>query len=114
MFKVFASVALLLFGIAIMGCTINIDVQSTDSCSAELANRNLDQAIAACDQIIRRDPKDAAAYNNRGFAYLQKGNLDQALADLNRAIELDPKDAVAFANRAGAFEQKNNLDQARV
>jgi Flp pilus assembly protein TadD len=39
---------------------------------------------------------NAAAYNNRGFAYLKKGDNDRAIADFTQAIQLDPKDALAY------------------
>jgi tetratricopeptide (TPR) repeat protein len=50
-----------------------------------------DAAIAACDQAIRQNPKDAESYSSRGGEYMAKRELDRAIADYNKAIELDPK-----------------------
>src|SRR5438034_418261 len=44
--------------------------------------------------------KDAAAYNNRGIAKLQRSDWDGAIADFDRALQFDPKLAQAYANRA--------------
>jgi len=55
-----------------------------------------DQAITACSRLIKRNPKDAAAFNNRGIAYKAKGDLDRAIADLNEAIRLSPDRARPF------------------
>ena len=65
-----------------------------------------DAAIAACDQAIRQNPKDAEAYNNRGGEYMAKRELDRAIADYNKAIELDPKYALAYYNRGLAYRAK--------
>jgi tetratricopeptide (TPR) repeat protein len=54
-----------------------------------------DEAIAACSRLLALDPKNAAAYNNRGWAYDGKGDYDRAIADLDQAIWLDPKNANA-------------------
>ena len=59
-----------------------------------------DKAIADYNEAIRLDPKDAAAYDNRGNAWQAKGEYDKAIADYNEAIRLDPKDADAYNGRA--------------
>ena len=71
-----------------------------------------ERAIADFNEAIRLDPKDAAAYRNRGFAWKSKGDYDRAIADYNEAIRLDPKFAIAYYNRGLAYEAKNNLAQA--
>ncbi|MEM8856957.1 MAG: tetratricopeptide repeat protein [Chloroflexota bacterium] len=71
-----------------------------------------DQAIANYDQVIKIDPQDAGAFNNRGNAYARKGDLDQAIADYDQAIALDPQYAFSFNNRGLAYSDKGDLDQA--
>ena len=63
-----------------------------------------DAAIQACDQAIRKNPRDAVSYNNRGVAYFHKGDLDRAIADYGEAIRLDPKLAAAYNNRGNAYK----------
>ncbi|MBI2917515.1 MAG: tetratricopeptide repeat protein [Chloroflexi bacterium] len=62
------------------------------------------EAIADYTRAIQLDPKDAAAYNNRGIAYRKLGQPKEAIADYTRAIQLDPKDAAACNNRGYAYQ----------
>jgi tetratricopeptide (TPR) repeat protein len=52
---------------------------------------NTQKAIAAANEAIRVDPKNAKAYYNRGNAYRHNGDYDKAIADNDQAIRLDPK-----------------------
>jgi tetratricopeptide (TPR) repeat protein len=64
-------------------------------CKTVNKREDLDRAIAACSNFLRRpglSARDrAAAYSYRGSALLSKRQLDEALADGTRAIEADPK-----------------------
>jgi tetratricopeptide (TPR) repeat protein len=51
------------------------------------------------------------AFNNRGFAYRNKGETDKALADFSDAIGLDPKYQVAYFNPI-AFYDRHEFDRA--
>jgi superkiller protein 3 len=62
----------------------------------------VDQSVAAYSRAIELDPKNAAAYDNRGMSYRRLGLLDKAFADLTKAIILDPNAAEAH-NILGAF-----------
>lgn len=62
--------------------------------------------------MIRLDPKDTDAYNDRCFAHIKNGENDLALPDCNEAIRLDPKDAVAYSNRGIAYRAKGDNDRA--
>jgi lipoprotein NlpI len=76
-----------------------------------------DAAIEGCGRVIA-DPKQkpkarAAAYFNRGNAYLAKAQQDQAIADFDEAIKLDAKkSAPAYNNRGNAKSEKGDLDGA--
>jgi tetratricopeptide (TPR) repeat protein len=69
-------------------------------------------AIADYSQAIRRDPENAAAYNNRGRAYADTGDYDKAITDLNQAIRLDPKYADAYTNRGLVYNDRKDRDRA--
>src|SRR6266511_3782105 len=77
-----------------------------DQGNTDINNRDYDRAIAALSEAIRLDPKNARAFNNRGFAYARKGDMDRAIADYNEAIRLDPNYALASANRGIAYASK--------
>lgn len=50
-----------------------------------------DLAIAACTEVIRRDPKNAGAYNNRAIFHKRKGKVEEAIVDYTKAIEIKPE-----------------------
>jgi tetratricopeptide (TPR) repeat protein len=56
-------------------------------------------AIIALDRAIELDPKSAAAYSNRGSAYLSLERYQKAMDDYNKAIELNPYDAESYIMR---------------
>jgi tetratricopeptide (TPR) repeat protein len=67
---------------------------------------NTGNYLAAADAFseeIQRNPRSAAAWNNRAVARVRLGDLDDALRDYNRAIELAPNDPELYFNRANAL-----------
>jgi len=78
----------------------------------EKLSGGLDAAIAACDEALRLDPKNAAAYYIRGRTWYFKRDYDLAIADYDRAIELDPKYARAYYNRGHAWLMKGDPDRS--
>ena len=71
-----------------------------------------DKVITDYTKAIELDPKEAKAYNGRGFAYGQLKQYDKAIVDYNKAIELDPKYAGAYANRGIAYFDLQQYDKA--
>ncbi|MCH9013490.1 MAG: peptidoglycan-binding protein [Proteobacteria bacterium] len=65
-----------------------------------------DKAIATYARIIKRKPKDANAYFNRGLAYKNAGLGDRALADYDTAIRLDPSHHKAYLDRGNIRYQR--------
>ena len=47
-----------------------------------------DQAISDYSKALEINPKDTAAYNNRGMAYYRKGEYDKAWEDVHKAQSL--------------------------
>jgi tetratricopeptide (TPR) repeat protein len=64
------------------------------------------------NKAIELDPKGAAAWNNRGFAYLGLKQYDKAVANHTMAIELNPKDALAWNGRGWAYCNLKQYGQA--
>ncbi|WLA54349.1 caspase family protein [Bradyrhizobium diazoefficiens] len=56
-------------------------------------------AMQDFDVVIRRDPRDAQALNNRCWTRAATGDLQGALADCNLALQLDPGLNDAFDSR---------------
>ncbi len=75
-----------------------------------------DRKIAGCTKMLARGASESAsnraiAYNNRGWAYDEKGLYDRAIADLDEAIRLDPNMANAYNNRGNAYSDKGLFDR---
>ncbi len=71
-----------------------------------------DRALPDCNEAIRADSRNAAAFLNRGNVFLSKSDFEHAFADFNAAIRLDPKSAWAYAARGNFYENKGDLDHA--
>jgi tetratricopeptide (TPR) repeat protein len=61
------------------------------------------EAAENFSQVIRLDPKNAKAYNNRGIAYRKLDKYQEAIEDYSLAIRLDPNNAEAYNNQGLAF-----------
>jgi tetratricopeptide (TPR) repeat protein len=68
--------------------------------------------IAACSELIQKNPRDASAHLNRGTAFQAKGEMDRALADYNKAVELRPNYAAAYETRGAAYAAKGDYVRA--
>ena len=63
-------------------------------------NERYRKAIAACEQVLRIDPRCAAAYNNLGAIYMKQGQLDVANEMYEKALQCDPTLPEAHENLA--------------
>ena len=75
-----------------------------------------DQRIKGCTAVIQsgRETTDnlAIAFNNRGFAYAEKGDYDRAMQDYDQSIQLNSQHATPFRNRGFAYAEKGDYDRA--
>lgn len=82
------------------------------ACYAMLGDSS--QARADLDKAVAMAPRDAAAYNSRGyFRYMIFGDYKQAIADMDRAIKQDPNYGFAFSNRGWCSYQLGDTAKAR-
>jgi len=63
-----------------------------------------DLAEQAFQQAVRRDPKDAVAYNHLGILQRHSGRFQEALIQYQRAIEIDDSYAPAYLNLGILFD----------
>lgn len=78
------------------------------------ATRNkadLRQAIADCDEVLRRKPTDTYVLNTRGLAWTALGEHDKAHADFTEVIRLEPRSAEAYSNRGRLWANKFDFDK---
>jgi Flp pilus assembly protein TadD len=62
------------------------------------ASRNLETAVQYLREAVRRNPTDASARNDLGYALLRARRYAEAMPELSTAIELDPGDDNARNN----------------
>jgi tetratricopeptide (TPR) repeat protein len=99
----------------IMGDLIRIKPSAkayADRAKMRIARKELELAIADCDEAIRIDPKCAVGWIGRGSVKVLKKQYDDAIADLSQAIRLDHNEFEPFNTRAFAWLAKGDLDRA--
>jgi tetratricopeptide (TPR) repeat protein len=105
----------------VLGALILCPLLSVSGCGAKeefkkgveaLDHQKYDQAIRHFTKVVRLEPKNADAWNCRGFAFLQKKEYDKAIADFDQAVRWNPKFALAFTNRGNAYLEKKDYRKA--
>ncbi|HET9282355.1 MAG TPA: tetratricopeptide repeat protein [Candidatus Angelobacter sp.] len=80
------------------------------------AGKEPDLRIAACTEIIRKNPgvtkKLGLAYFLRGNAYQAKQDYEHAIADYDESLRLAPGIAVVVKNRGVAYARKGDYDHS--
>jgi tetratricopeptide (TPR) repeat protein len=74
--------------------------------------RKYDAAIAALDEAIQLEAKNASFHVDRGNASYARRDYPKAVADFSEAIHLDPQYATAYSNRAFALSTMGDQDRA--
>jgi len=98
-----ATLGLAALGVVLVGCSTTSS--SMDLGSAYYRNAEYVAAADAFSEAIAKNPRSAAAWNNRAATRLRLGDVNGAIADYNKAIELAPHDAEIYynpGNRPGA------------
>lgn len=70
------------------------------------------KAVAACSDLIRAHPKDAALYHMRGLVLARNGDTGQAIRDYSKAIELNATYVPAYNSRALAYSNLGDYTRA--
>jgi tetratricopeptide (TPR) repeat protein len=70
------------------------------------------RAISRFDAALRKDPKNAWVYFQRGYASHENGDYDRAIADYTESLRLNPDDGAAYNNRGLAHYYKDEHDLA--
>jgi tetratricopeptide (TPR) repeat protein len=64
------------------------------------------------DKILKSDPNNLYALNNRGNNFEKLERHDEALADYNRSLELKPNDPLILCNRGVTYDSLEKYDEA--
>jgi Tfp pilus assembly protein PilF len=70
-----------------------------------------EQAIARLTQVIKDEPSNVSAYNNRGLANAGLGNYEAAIADYTSALKLSPKASI-YVNRGISLNLTGKFTEA--
>ncbi|MCA9138588.1 MAG: AAA family ATPase [Planctomycetales bacterium] len=74
-------------------------------------NKSFTNSIDCLDKSIELEPKDAAAWNNKGSSLHNLGRYEDALSCYGKAIQLDPKIVYSRFNRSGALFGLHRWDE---
>jgi tetratricopeptide (TPR) repeat protein len=86
----------------------------TFRCLTYTAMGQFDKALADCNRVIEKLPKNQYTLASIGEIYLAKGDLDAALREFNFVLGLNPNHVRGHLGRGEVFERKHNLEQARA
>ncbi|MFA5114929.1 MAG: tetratricopeptide repeat protein [Candidatus Omnitrophota bacterium] len=65
----------------------------------ELLNGNFTFAIEHFDAVIKANPQDGAAYNDRALSMVELGIIDEAFYYFDKGIEVEPDYATVYHNK---------------
>jgi len=77
-------------GLEIAGSAREEEAALSNLCAGYIMLENFDEAMKYCELLLRRDPDNWRAYNNRAVIYIKTRKYDLAEQDLLRGEELKP------------------------
>ena len=79
---------------------------------ATLANKQFQETISLCRQILQDQPNFAPAYQTLGKAWYAVGELEPAADTYKQALNLEPNNAQAWANLGSIYAQQQQWQDA--
>ncbi len=80
--------------------------------NAHYKARRKEEALAAFEQAILRDPNDASLYDHKGKSLMWLWRYEEALEAFEQAIRLDPNNASAYCNKGTVLRWLDRDDEA--
>ncbi len=71
-------------------------------------------AISALDQVVRLDPNNIEAFNERGSLYMMRRDFLAAVADFRQTVQLDPNFAGGYYNQGVAYLRSGSPREAQA
>lgn len=94
-----------------MNNSINIKKMLENGLIALNKGKN-ENALTIFEQIIKEDPKNTMAWNNKGVALRKLGKLNEAIDCYNIVLGIDSKQIQALLNKARVFKIQKKFDLA--
>lgn len=88
--------------------------RSMASCRREFGEKTYTRAVAACQEAVQLNERNAQAQGLLGAALLRDKRLDEGIAAHERAVALDPKQKGSWRDLAMAYAQKKDMTRARA
>ena len=79
-----------------------------------LWGKELEKALADCDQAVKLAPRASHLFDSRGLVRLRLGEFDEAITDYDLAIKLQPKSAWSLYGRGLAKQHKGLAAEAEA
>jgi tetratricopeptide (TPR) repeat protein len=95
------------------GPTVSQDPDYTAGVEAA-QRRDWNETLARMNAVVRRDDKNADAWNYLGYAYRNLGRMDESFRHYEQALRLDPDHRGAHEYVGEAYLQLGNLASAEV
>jgi tetratricopeptide (TPR) repeat protein len=86
------------------GCGRRVDPKIKEGYDLVVAGK-VDQAIALANELLTKNPKNAAARNVMGLALYKSGDAEGAVQQYRRALQADPKYPEVHFNLGMAYER---------
>jgi Tfp pilus assembly protein PilF len=80
----------------------------------KLRQNDIPGAIAALDQIVRLDPQNLEAFNERGTLYMMQREYLAAVTDFRQTVQIDPNFAGGYFNQALAYLRSGSPREAQA
>jgi tetratricopeptide (TPR) repeat protein len=74
-----------------------------------LAGKELQEALADCNEALRLVPDNIHTLDSRGFAYLRLGEFDKAITDFDAVLNANPRQAGSLYGRGLAKQKKGDI-----
>jgi protein O-GlcNAc transferase len=79
---------------------------------AALARKNLDEALADFEQVVRLAPQAEQGHSALGAVLLARGRTSEAIRELEKALAMKSSDTIAQKNLAMAYVQAGSAQKA--
>jgi tetratricopeptide (TPR) repeat protein len=97
-----------------------VDSEGVDSvellleASQDIEAGKWDAAIERLNDVLRREPENGTAYQQRALVYLEMEKFDDALLDAEAAVRFEPDDLESYLARGAAHIKVGRFDEALV
>jgi lipoprotein NlpI len=71
------------------------------------------EGVAALDRHIKQEPRDAAAYQERGVFHFKLGDMDASIRDFDQFIALRPKEKIKHWQRGISYYYAGRYDDGK-